>query len=33
LLYFKLHMLINDEDDIILVLNFLGWPLWKSTFT
>ena len=32
-LYFKLHRLISDEDEIISVFKLLGWLLWKSSFT
>jgi hypothetical protein len=33
LLHVKIHLLINDKDEIISVLKFLGWLLWKSLFT
>jgi hypothetical protein len=32
-LHFKLHLLINDKDEISSVLKLLGWLLWKSSFT
>ena len=33
LLHFKHQLLISDKDEIYSVLKFLGWMLWKSTFT
>jgi hypothetical protein len=33
LFHFKNQLLISKNDEDILVLKFLGWLLWKSTFT
>jgi hypothetical protein len=33
LLLSRHHLLISDKDEISSVLKFLGWLLWKSSFT